>query len=253
VLGVSRAWLAAYRDDIPPEPAAAQFDVLIARRLGGQPIAYLIGRREFYGHEFRVTPDVLIPRPETELLVEAALEILPQFVDRTVLDLGTGSGCISIAIARERPTVRVTAVDRSTAALAVARFNAGALGATVEFIESDWFAGLAGRSFDLIISNPPYVASDDPHLARGDLRFEPVPALAAGAGGLEAIRRIVAAAPRALREGGWLLFEHGYDQSQACKDLLVEAGFDNLLFRSDMAGLPRVAGGQLLTPKSPNR
>lgn len=253
VLGVSRAWLSAHRDDIVMAPAAERFDVVLAQRRAGTPVAYLLGEREFYGRRFRVTPDVLIPRPETELLVEEALAHLPRSAPRSVLDLGTGSGCIAVTIACERPTVKVIAVDASDAALEIARGNAATLGASVEFIESDWFARLVGRRFDLIVANPPYVASGDPHLARGDLRFEPPAALAAGADGLNAIRRIVADATNFLPQGGWLVFEHGYDQAPACKDLLLKAGFGGLLSRADLAGLPRLAGGQLLTPDSPNR
>lgn len=252
-LGVSRAWLSAHRDDFLAAPVAAQFETLLAQRQAGVPVAYLVGAREFYGRRFRVTPDVLIPRPETELLVEEALAHLPRSAQSPVLDLGTGSGCIAVTIACERPTVRVTAVDASVAALEVARGNAGAFGASVEFIESDWFARLAGRRFDLIVANPPYIAAGDPHLARGDLRFEPTAALAAGADGMDAIRRIVADATGCLQQGGWLLFEHGYDQAPACKDLLLREGFTSLLSRADLAGLPRLAGGQLLTPDSPNR
>jgi len=252
-LGVSRAWLSAHRDDILAAPVAAQFDALLAQRQAGVPVAYLLGAREFYGRRFRVTPDVLIPRPETELLVEEALAHLPRSAPRSVLDLGTGSGCIALTIACERPAVKVIAVDASVAALEVARGNAGTLGASVEFIESDWFARLTGRCFDLIVANPPYVASGDPHLARGDLRFEPPAALAAGADGLDAIRRIVADATGFLQQGGWLLFEHGYHQAPACKDLLLKAGFGSLLSRADLAGVSRLAGGQLLTPDSPNR
>lgn len=252
-LGVSRAWLIAHRDDSLADPAAARFDVLLAQRRSGIPVAYLLGEREFHGRRFRVTPDVLIPRPETELLVEEALAHLPRLAPCAVLDLGTGSGCIAVTIACERPAARVAAADVCAAALEVARDNAGTLGASVEFIESDWFACLAGRRFDLIVCNPPYVASGDPHLARGDLRFEPPAALAGGADGLDAIRRIVAESAGYLREGGWLLFEHGYDQAPACKDLLRKAGFGELLSRSDLAGLSRLAGGRLLTPDSPNR
>lgn len=253
VLGVSRAWLSAHRDDILAAPVAAQFDALLAQRQAGIPVAYVVGTREFYGRQFRVTSDVLIPRPETEMLVEEALAHLPLSAPRSVLDLGTGSGCIAVTIACERPTVKVIAVDASVTALEVARDNAGTLGASVEFIESDWFARLPERRFDLIVANPPYIASGDPHLSRGDLRFEPPAALAAGADGLDAIRRIVAEAPGFLLQGGWLLFEHGYDQAVACKDLLLKAGFSRLLSRADLAGLPRLAGGQLLTPDSPNR
>ena len=252
-LGVSRAWLAAHGDEVADPAAAAVFRVLVGRRCAGEPIAYLVGRREFFGLEFRVTPDVLIPRADTETLIETALEKLKQHARHDVLDLGTGSGCVAIAIAHERSAARVTAGDVSAAALNVARDNAVAIGVDVEFVQGTWFDGLAGRRFDLIVANPPYVARDDPHLQQGDLRFEPATALASGKDGLTDIRIIVAGAPAYLHAGGWLLFEHGYDQADICRDLLVDAGFSEILSRADIAGLPRVAGGRLLTPKSPNR
>lgn len=252
-LGVSRAWLTTHPDQAADSEAAAKFRSLVALRASGHPVAYLVGVKEFYGLPLRVTPDVLIPRPETEELVEAALERLPQGETRRVLDLGTGSGCIAIAIARQRPAAQVTAVDSSSPALALARENAAALGVEVAFLQSDWFAALGGRRFDLIVANPPYVAADDPHLRQGDLRFEPRPALAAGADGLADLRRIVGAAPKHLRLGGWLLLEHGYDQAEACRNLLRYAGFGEPVFRADIAGLPRIAGGRLLTPDSPSR
>ncbi|HEV8645441.1 MAG TPA: peptide chain release factor N(5)-glutamine methyltransferase [Burkholderiales bacterium] len=252
-LGVTRAWLTTHMDQAADSEAAARFRSLVALRASGHPVAYLVGVKEFYGLPLRVTPDVLIPRPETEELVEAALERLPQGEGRKVLDLGTGSGCIAIAIARQRPAAQVTAVDSSNPAMALARENAAALDVEVEFLQSDWFAALGRRRFDLIVANPPYVAADDPHLRQGDLRFEPRPALAAGADGLANLRRIVRAAPKYLRPGGWLLLEHGYNQAEACRDLLHNAGFAELVFRADIAGLPRIASGRLLTPESPSR
>ena len=252
-LGVTRAWLTAHRDQVADSEAAARFRSLVALRAKGHPVAYLVGVKEFYGLPLRVTPDVLIPRPETEELVEVALERLPNGEARKVLDLGTGSGCIAIAIAHQRRAAQVTAVDSSSPALALARENAAALGVKVAFLQSDWFAALGGCRFDLIVANPPYVAAGDPHLQQGDLRFEPRAALAAGADGLAELRRIVGAAPKHLRPGGWLLLEHGYDQAEACRDLLLNAGFSELVFRADIAGLPRIAGGRLLTPDSPSR
>ena len=252
-LGVTRAWVTTHPDQVADSEAAARFRSLVVLRVSGHPVAYLVGVKEFYGLPLRVTPDVLIPRPETEELVEAALERLPRDEARKVLDLGTGSGCIAVAIARQRPAAQVTAVDSSSPALALARENAAALDVEVEFLASDWFAALGGRRFDLIVANPPYVAADDPHLRRGDLRFEPRPALAAGADGLAELRRIVGAAPKHLRPRGWLLLEHGYNQAEACRDLLHNAGFGELVFRADIAGLPRIAGGRLLTPDSPSR
>ena len=253
VLGVSRAWISGHGDE-PVNPACvADFRELVRRRRVGEPVAYLVGRREFYGRDFRVTPDVLIPRADTETLVETAFEKLPQHRQANVLDLGTGSGCVAITIALERSAVHVTAVDVSAAALDVARDNAATLGADVEFFQARWFEGLPGHRFDLIVSNPPYVAQDDPHLQQGDLRFEPLTALVSGRDGLNDIRIIVTGAPAYLRAGGWLLFEHGYDQAEVCRDLLRDAGFGEVISRADLAGLPRVAGGRLLTSKSPNR
>ena len=253
VLGVSRAWLAGHRDEPATAASAAIFRELVQRRRAGEPVAYLVGRREFYGLDFRVTPDVLIPRADTETLIDAALEKLTLHASAAVLDLGTGSGCVAIAIAHERPASSVTAVEVSAAALSIARQNAETIGVDVEFVQATWFERLAGRRFDLIVSNPPYVAQDDPHLQQGDLRFEPAAALASGKDGLDDIRIIVAAAPTYLHAGGWLLFEHGYDQADASRDLLRNAGFGELISRADIAGLPRVAGGRLLTSKSPNR
>ena len=252
-LGESRAWLTAHMDQAADSEAAAKFQSLVTLRANGHPVAYLVGVKEFYGLPLRVTPDVLIPRPETEELVEAALERLPQGESRKVVDLGTGSGCIAIAIARERPAAQVTAVDTSSPALALARENAAALDVEVEFLQSDWFAALGGRRFDLIVANPPYVAADDPHLRQDDLRFEPRAALAAGTDGLADLRRIAGTAPKYLHPGGWLLLEHGFDQAEACRDLLHNTGFAELVFRADIAGLPRIAGGRLLTPDSPSR
>jgi release factor glutamine methyltransferase len=252
-MGVSRAWLSAHRDDAADPSSAEPFRELVRRRRTGEPVAYLVGRREFYGLEFRVTPDVLIPRADTETLVDAALEKLLKGAQPDVVDLGTGSGCVALTIAHERPAARVTAVDVSAAALIVARENAASIGVNAEFVQGAWFKNLDGRRFDLIVSNPPYVATGDPYLQQGDLRFEPATALASGEDGLTDIRIIVADAPAYLREGGWLLFEHGYEQADVCRDLLLDAGFDEVISRADIAGLPRVAGGRLLTSKSPNR
>ena len=195
----------------------------------------------------------MIPRADTETLVDAALERLLEGTQPDVLDLGTGSGCIAIALAHKRPAARITAVDVSESALNVARNNAGAIGVDVELVHGEWFEPLGGRRFDLIVSNPPYVATEDPHLLQGDLRFEPATALVSGKDGLADIRLIVADAPAYLREGGWLLFEHGHDQASVCRDLLRDAGFGEVISRADIAGLPRVAGARLLTSKSPTR
>lgn len=242
---VSPAWLIAHDTDAPSAAHAAAFTSLLSRRLAGEPIAYLTGTREFYGRAFAVTPDVLIPRPDTELLVERALARIPPGETMDVLDLGTGSGCIAITLALERPAAHVTAVDRSAQALAVARRNAGALGAQVEFLASDWFAALAGRRYDLIVGNPPYIATADPHLARGDVRFEPLSALAAGSDGLDDLRRLIGTARVHLKPGGVLLLEHGYDQAEAVRSLLHENGFRHPESWTDLAGIPRVSGGEM--------
>lgn len=245
-LGVSRAWLTAHRDDSADAGNAGKFRMLLKQRTVGQPVAYITGKREFYGREFSVTPEVLIPRHDTETLVEAALGKLPPSLLAEVLDLGTGSGCIAVTLSMERPAARLTAVEISPSALRVARKNAQALGASIEFRQGAWFAPLSGRRFDLIVSNPPYIPATDPHLQRGDLRFEPSMALTAGVDGLDEIRRIVGGAPEYLNPGGWLLFEHGYDQAQACRDLLLSAGFGELVSLADLAGIARVAGGRLV-------
>lgn len=242
---VTPAWLIAHDRDLPTPEQAAQYTALLARRLTGEPVAYLTGTREFYGREFQVTPAVLIPRPDTELLVECALARLPPEAAMSVLDLGTGSGCIAVTLALERPCARVTAVDRSADALAIARSNARALGAAVEFLASDWFAALGGRRFDLIVSNPPYVAVGDPHLRRGDVRFEPATALASGHDGLDDLRRLVASARDHLAPHGSLLLEHGYDQADAVRALLQASGFDQAQSWKDLAGIERVSGGKL--------
>ena len=242
---VSPAWLIAHDTDQLSGTQIAQFRTLLSRRLAGEPIAYLTGVREFYGRSFEVSPDVLIPRPDTELLVERALERMPPDQAMDILDLGTGSGCIAITLALERPLARVTAVDRSAAALAIAQRNAEILNAHVEFLTSDWFAALAGRRYDLIVSNPPYIAFTDPHLARGDVRFEPLPALAAGGDGLDDLRRLTRAACAHLKPGGTLLLEHGYDQADAVQALLRMNGIPHPQSWADLAGILRVSGGEL--------
>lgn len=244
VLGVDDAYLVAHGSDPASAQHETQFRALAIRRQAGEPVAYLVGEREFYGHVYKVTPAVLIPRPETELLVELALERTPSRDMRRVLDLGTGSGCIAITVALARPAARVTALDRSEDALAVAHENAQRLEAgNVEFRISNWFAAVSGETFDVIVANPPYVAEGDPHLAQGDLRFEPLTALVAGMGGMDDIRRIVSGARAHLTRGGWLLFEHGYDQAARCRELLLQAGFVDAQSWRDLAGVERVSGG----------
>ncbi len=243
LLGRSAAWLEAHRDE-PLTPANAEkFAALVARRAAGEPVAYLLGVREFYGRDFAVTPDVLIPRPETELLVDIAREKVGAGGTVNILDLGSGSGCLAVTLALELPQARVSAVDVAPAALEVARGNAARLGARVAFVASDWFAALPAASYDLIVSNPPYIAAGDPHLAQGDLRFEPAGALTDHADGLAAIRRIVADAPHWLAPGGWLFCEHGYDQAAAVGALLAAAGFAAIEQHRDLAGIVRASGG----------
>lgn len=248
---VDHAWLIAHDTDLLTDALVAVFESLLTQRLAGVPIAYLVGAREFYGRSFLVSPDVLIPRPDTELLIERALAHIPPDQAMNVLDLGTGSGCIAITLALERPLARVTAVDRSTAALAIARRNAEIHHARVEFLTSDWFAAfmpprvLAGRRFGLIVGNPPYIAAADPHLARGDVRFEPLTALAAGHDGLADLRQLTAAACAHLEPGGALLLEHGYDQADAVLTLLREGGIPHPQSWADLSGILRVSGGEL--------
>ncbi len=243
LLGKTRVWLIAHADEAAGAEAEQAFAALAGRRRQGEPIAYILGEREFYGLEFRVAPAVLIPRPETELLVELALARIPESAAVRVLDLGTGSGAIAVALAKQRPQARLTAVDVDYAALSVARANARRHRVSVRFFCGDWFGALSGETFDLIVSNPPYVAAEDPHLVMGDVRFEPQRALVGGADGLDCIRAIVANAGAHLRPGAWLLFEHGYDQAEACRALLEAEGYREVQSWPDLAGIPRVSGG----------
>ena len=246
-LRADRAWLFAHADDEVAAVLAGQFRCYVSRRAEGEPIAYITGRREFFGLDLVVTPDVLIPRAETELLVEAALEKIPRDMQARIADLGTGSGAIALALANERPQARVLAGDASTAALALARENARRLGiANVEFAESDWFAALAGRKFDLIVSNPPYIALGDAHLEQGDLRFEPALALSSGSDGLDAIRTIAREARRHLARSGWLLFEHGYDQGAAVRDIFAACGYADAATVQDLEGRDRITAAKAI-------
>lgn len=226
-------------------PAGEQFLAWVERRAAGEPLAYLTGETEFRGRVFQVSPAVLIPRPETDVLIELGLEKMGGLAAPTVVDLGTGSGIVAISLALECPPASVVAVDLSKEAISVARNNAGRLGARVEFREGDWFGPLPGERFDLIVSNPPYVAAGDPHLLLNGLPCEPQMALTAGADGLDCIRRIVADAPAHLNPGGWLLFEHGYDQGAASRNLLTAAGFKAASTFPDLAGIARVSGAHL--------
>jgi len=245
-LGVNHAYLIAHADE-PLSTAHNEFyTAAVARRVAGEPVAYITGTREFFSLEFQVTPAVLIPRPETELLVEFTLARVATDGCAPILELGTGSGCIAVSIARLRPRARIVAVDKSVAALAVAGKNARRHAvANLQLRESDWFSAVAEERFDVIVSNPPYVAAGDAHLAQGDLRFEPAGALVAGEDGLDCIRQIVAAAPHCLTCGGWLAFEHGYDQAARCRDLMRAAGFVAVFSLEDIAGTERVTGGRL--------
>jgi release factor glutamine methyltransferase len=222
------------------------FESMVQRRLKGEPIAYILGSREFYGLMLKSTPATLIPRPDTETLVEAALAQIPQNSNFNVLDLGTGGGAVALAIAKNRPHCKVTAVDVSSGALGVALENKQHLKLfNVRMLESDWFSALIGEKFDVIVSNPPYIAQDDEHLKRGDLRFEPLSALASGKDGLDDIRQITQDAPDYLNPNGWLMLEHGYDQAKAVAELLNERGFSKIEHAKDIAGTLRVTFGAI--------
>ncbi|MGN6728541.1 MAG: peptide chain release factor N(5)-glutamine methyltransferase [Rhodanobacteraceae bacterium] len=261
VLGVSRAWLVAHAEDEIGDEKRAAFEALIMRRARGEPIAYLTGSRGFHALDLRVTPDVLIPRAETELLVELALERIPRATSHMapdsvslhpgyrIADLGTGSGAIALAIARARPDARLLATDASEAALKIARDNARRLDlANVEFAQGDWCAALGDAGdFDLIVSNPPYIAEGDRHLREGDLRFEPRVALASGPDGLAAIRTIVRDGRAHLRPGGWLLLEHGFEQGAAVRGLLEQAGYREVFTECDLERRERASGGMAAT------
>jgi release factor glutamine methyltransferase len=240
VLNVGRAWLLTHDDQEITDASKERYARLLARRLAGEPIAYIVGEREFYGRPFKVGPSVLVPRPETELLVDLALARIRADEPAAVLDLGTGSGCIAISIALERPACKVMGIDSSPSALHMARENARLLKADVEWRQSNWFSGLAGLRFDLIVSNPPYIAERDTHLESGDVRFEPRSALASGPAGLDDLTVIIEQSLSFLKAGGWLLVEHGWNQSQDVADLMKYQGFQQFLSQKDCAGLDRV-------------
>jgi release factor glutamine methyltransferase len=243
-LGKERSHLHAHPEDTPDAETSRRFRALVTARLAGEPIAYLTSKREFWSLDLKVTPATLIPRHETELLVELALERIPAHTAWSVLDLGTGSGALALAVARERPRCRITATDESASALAVAAENARTLGLdNLEFVVGDWFTPLSGRSFHLVLSNPPYVPERDPHLGRGDVRFEPMSALAAGPEGLDDLRRIALHAMQHLEDRAWLLMEHGHDQGGAVRALLASGGFTGVTSFRDLTGLERVTGG----------
>ncbi len=244
-LGKGRSWLFAHATDPVADDAHASFQALLRRRIDGEPVAYLTGSRGFWTLDLEVTSATLVPRPETELLVELALARIPAEVSLRVADLGTGSGAIALAIASERPQTRIIATDASTAALQVAQRNALRNGiANIQFRSGDWYAAVQGEHFDIIISNPPYIADGDPHLDQGDLRFEPAMALACGPDGLNAIRTIVGQGSDHLDAGGWLLLEHGWDQGDAVRSLLSGAGFIGVETEQDLEGRDRVSLGR---------
>ena len=245
-LDQNRSYLYTWPDKTLTSQQQSHFQEFVNRRLAGEPIAYIVGQQEFWSMPLKVTPDTLIPRPETELLVELALEKIPLNTEQHILDLGTGSGAIALAIARERPACQVTGIEHCKQALIVACENARQLGINnIAFIDGHWFSPLEqSKRFDLIVSNPPYIPAADPHLSQGDVRFEPDSALSSGADGLDDIRQIAEDARRFLRPGGWLFIEHGYDQGAAVTSLLCQHHYKNVIDHKDLAGLPRVVAGQ---------
>ncbi|NOT14301.1 MAG: peptide chain release factor N(5)-glutamine methyltransferase [Methylotenera sp.] len=245
VLNVNRAWLISHENDALQPNIHALFEALLKRRLSGEPIAYVIGSREFYGLDLMVTVDTLIPRPDTETLVEAALGEISLHDEYSVLDLGTGSGAIALAIAKNRPQANVIAVDASFAALEIARQNSANLQIpNVQFLLSDWFAALSHEKFDVIVSNPPYIEQNDAHLTQGDLRFEPISALASGADGLDDIRKIIDDSLVYLKPQGWLMLEHGYNQAELVADLMAQTGLVGVQTLKDLGGNNRVTIGR---------
>ena len=246
VLHVNRAWVITHDRDVLNADQQAEFQLLLKRRLDGEPIAYIVGFREFYGLQLKVSPVTLIPRPDTETLVDAALEKIPLDKVFHILDLGTGTGAVALAIAKHRNNCEVTAVDQSSDALSVTLENAQSLKLNnLRLIESNWFSELQGEGFDLIVSNPPYIAQDDEHLKQGDLRFEPISALASGVDGLDDIRKIVQDAPDYLKTNGWLMLEHGFDQAESVATLLKTRGFNQIAHAKDIAGTLRVTFGAI--------
>jgi release factor glutamine methyltransferase len=248
VLGCERSYLFTWPEREPERAQSTVFEELLARREQGEPVAHILGRREFWSLELAVSPDTLIPRPETELLVDAALARIPLDAEWQIADLGTGSGAIALAIASERPACNVVAVERGADALAMARANAERLAiGNVEFLAGDWFEPLTGRHFQMIVSNPPYIPADDPHLQQGDVRFEPASALVSGDDGLDDIRHLITKAKNFLVSPGWLLLEHGHDQGRAVITLLQGAGYQRIENHRDLLGNDRLAIGAIPT------
>lgn len=245
-MGRARSWLYAHADAMPDDDQASRYRALVGRRERGEPVAQILGEREFWSLSLAVTADTLIPRPETELLVELALSHLRRHPDARVLDLGTGSGAIALALAHESPLADLTAIDVEARTLQVARKNAARLGLDrIRFLQGDWYSAVQGERYDVIVSNPPYIEEGDPHLAQGDLRFEPRAALVSGRDGLDAIREIISGAPAHLYEGGRLLLEHGFDQGAAVRELLSAAGFVEVASERDLESRERVSAGRL--------
>ncbi|MCQ3030112.1 peptide chain release factor N(5)-glutamine methyltransferase [Pseudomonas syringae] len=245
-LGKPRSFLHTWPERIVSSEAALTFASHLQRRRTGEPVAYILGQQGFWKLDLDVAPHTLIPRPETEMLVEAALELVPAFAPTRVLDLGTGTGAIALALASERPVWQVTAVDRVIEAVALAERNRQRLHLdNARVLSSHWFSSLEGQRFDLIISNPPYIAAEDPHLAAGDVRFEPSSALVAGSDGLDDLRMIIEQAPNYLNDDGWLLLEHGYDQGAAVRELLSRHGFEKIQTRRDLGDHERITFGRL--------
>jgi release factor glutamine methyltransferase len=238
--GQDRAWLLSHDNEELPEAVQRCFDAILQRRLAGEPLAYIAGAKEFFGLELRIDKRVLVPRPDTETLVQWALDVLQDRPGASVMDLGTGSGAIALALKHSRPDLQVSALDASGLALEVARANANRLALAIEFSQGNWLDGVSGE-FDLIVSNPPYIAAQDPHLDK--LKHEPQQALISGFDGLDDIRKIVAQAGRYLKAGGWLLIEHGYNQAQVVRQLLRYAGFSQTQSRQDFSGIERCSGG----------
>jgi len=242
-----RTWLYTWPEHIPSLPEQHMYLDLLRRRQSGEPVAYLTHRREFFGLELKINHHVLVPRPETETLVQCVLDVLADNSAARIADLGTGSGAVALALASQKPQARIVATDASSDALALARENAERLGIdNVTFMAGDWLVPLSGLTFDLIASNPPYIAEDDPHLSRDGVRFEPKPALVSGKDGLDAIRHLVTESPACLETGGWLMIEHGFDQGEAVRGLFTEVGFIDVVTHRDLGGNERVTIGKTI-------